>query len=201
MNLKKMRKENKIDLLNSEGPIVIAEWRGEDLYVHHREYKKEKKIYPSELIEIMQGKMTVTLGDNVTIDMSHYPEDMKPTGRALDRFLSDPRVKPLVYIANPYSHSDPSIVQKRYDKICQVTAGLVSKGQMAISPIAYGHTLLGYCEMPGDWEFWQSFCISLLARCQKMIVVKMEGWQESRGVLAEIEYAKSNGIEIEYLDL
>lgn len=196
-----MRTKSKIDLLNSEGPIVTAEWRGEDLYVHHREYKKEKKISPSELIEIMQGKMTLTLGDNITIDMSHYPEDMKPTGRALDKFLSDPRVNPLVYIANPYSHPDSKIVHERYDQVCQITADLVSKGQIAISPIAYGHTLLSYREMPSDWDFWQSFCISLLARCQKMIVVKMEGWQESRGVLAEIEYAKSNGIDIEYLDI
>jgi hypothetical protein len=69
---------------------------------------------------------------------------------------------------------------------------------VVISPITYGHTLLEYHEMPSNWDFWKKFCLSFLERCDEMIVYQMPGWENSRGVKEEIEFAKSKGIKITY---
>jgi hypothetical protein len=106
----------------------------------------------------------------------------------------------ITYLASPYSHSDERVREKNYQIISEVAAFLVSKGEVVISPITYGHTLLSFREMPGDWEFWKNFCISILSKCDKMIVCTMPGWDISRGVTEEIRWAQENNIEIEYLD-
>jgi len=192
--------KHRIDLLNAEGPIMVAEWRGDDLYIVHRIHDYERKITPIDLKNLMQGIGQLHLPNGSFVDMRIYPEDMKPSDEGLERFLSDSRVKPLIYLASSYGHRDPAVMQDRYELVCQAAADMVAEGQMAISPIAYGHTLLGYREMPGDWEFWQAFCISLLAKCDRMIVLQMDGWQESRGVQAEIRYAETNGIPVDYIE-
>lgn len=109
-------------------------------------------------------------------------------------------IKPLVYVASPYTHIDPAEVERRYREISRVCAKLVASGVMAISPVTYGHTLLEHYTMPGDWDFWMNFCISLLSKCDKLMVVKMPGWETSRGVTAEIKFAQENGIEVEFIE-
>jgi len=192
--------KHRIDLLNAEGPIMVAERRGEELWLVHRIHKVEQKTTPAQLRELMRGQWQWQLPNGSFVDMRIYAEDMKPSDEGLERFLSDIRVKPLIYLASPYGHRDPAVMQDRYEQVCQAAADMVAEGQMAISPIAYGHTLLGYREMPGDWTFWESFCISLLAKCDRMIVLQMDGWQESRGVQAEIRYAEANGIPVDYIE-
>jgi hypothetical protein len=106
----------------------------------------------------------------------------------------------LIYLASPYSHPEDSVRRENYLIVTKIAADLVYRGYVAISPITYGHMLLEHAKMPTDWEFWENFCITLLEKCEKIIVCNnMVGWDKSRGVSAEIEFAKNNGIEIEYL--
>lgn len=106
----------------------------------------------------------------------------------------------IIFISSPYSHPDDAIRNENYVKVCKYVADLTSKGHIAISPIVYGHTLLNFKEMPSDWDFWQNFCISLLDKCDEMIIYKMEGWGRSRGIAKEIEYAKSKNIPINFVE-
>ena len=179
---------------------MVAERRGEELWLVHKIHKVEQQTTPAQLRELMHGQWQWKLPNGSFVDMRIYPEDMKPSDEGLERFLDDARVKPLIYLASSYGHRDPAMMQDRYELVCQAAADMVAEGQMAISPIAYGHTLLGYREMPGDWTFWESFCISLLAKCERMVVLQMDGWQESRGVQAEIRYAEANGITVDYVE-
>jgi len=55
-------------------------------------------------------------------------------------------------------------------------------------------------EMPTDWEFWERHCLAMLAACSKLIVLKLDGWEESRGVMAEMLFAETTGIEIEFME-
>lgn len=192
--------KHRIDLLNAEGSIIVAERRGEELWLVHKIHKVEQQTTPAQLRELMYGQWQWQLPNGSFVDMRIYPEDMKPSDEGLERFLDDARVKPLIYLASSYSHRDPAVMQDRYELDCQAAADMVAEGQIAISPIAYGHTLLGYREMSGDWEFWQSFCISLLAKCDRMVVLKMDGWRESRDTQAEIRYAEANGIPVDYIE-
>jgi hypothetical protein len=106
----------------------------------------------------------------------------------------------IIYFASPYSDSNPDVVNERYNKTCNKVAELVSQGNIVMSPILYGHTLLQYKEMPGDWQFWKNFCESFLYKSDEMFVYKIEGWDKSTGLLAEVELAKSLNIKITYLE-
>lgn len=106
----------------------------------------------------------------------------------------------LIYIASPYSHPDENIREENYRKVTSLAAKLCSEGHVAISPIAYGHNLLSFHEMPSDWEFWQNFCFSILKHCDEIMVYKMPGWDKSKGVSEEIKFAEENNIKISYLE-
>ena len=108
-------------------------------------------------------------------------------------------IKPVIYLASPYSHPDPEVMQLRFHEISLKAAELVKEGYVVLSPITYGHTLVEHLTMPTDFEFWQSFCISLLAKCDQMAVYEMVDWEKSRGVLNEIKYAQANNIPIKYI--
>jgi hypothetical protein len=107
----------------------------------------------------------------------------------------------VIYIASPYSHFDEEMRENNYRKVSEIASKMIAMGNVAISPIAYGHPLLQFTEMPGDWEFWKNFCLSILAKCDEMIVCKMKGWEESRGIAEEIQFAKENNIPVEYLEI
>lgn len=104
----------------------------------------------------------------------------------------------IIFISSPYSNPDDNIREENFAMVSQYVAELNSKGKTAFSPITYGHTLLNFREMPTDWEFWKEFCVTFLEKCEKMIVYKLPGWEESRGVKEEIEIAKELGVKITY---
>ena len=106
----------------------------------------------------------------------------------------------LIFVSSPYTHKDKEVVNKRYEDVSKYAGKLVSEGQTAFSPITYGHVLCSFQDMPTDFEFWQDFCISFLSKCETLHVLKLEGWEESVGVEAEIAYAVENNIEVIYVD-
>ena len=107
----------------------------------------------------------------------------------------------MIYIASPYNHPDKDIVQSNYVAAISYAAKLTSEGQVPISPIAYGHNLLDYADMPSDWEFWKHFCHTFLDKCTELHVLTIEGWDKSSGVAGEIERATELGIKIIYVQL
>lgn len=107
----------------------------------------------------------------------------------------------IIYLASPYSHPDDKVREENYRKVAKLAAKMTSEGHIVMSPIAYGHNLLEFCEIPSDWEFWRNFCIAFLEKCDELIVYKMPGWDLSKGVYEEIEFAKSNNIKITYKEV
>lgn len=106
----------------------------------------------------------------------------------------------VVYVASPYNHPDDDYRYLNFLKVSKYSARMIANGHVVISPIAYGHPLLSYSEMPYDFEFWSNFCLSILNKCDELHVLTLDGWDKSRGVLEEIEYAKKMGIEIKYVE-
>lgn len=110
-------------------------------------------------------------------------------------------IKPIIYIASPYSHSDENVRLARFQKVAEYAGELTAGGKLAFSPITYGHVLATIKEMPTDWEFWQSFCISFLSKCDELHVLKLDGWDKSQGVEAEINWAVEHIIPVKYIDV
>lgn len=109
-------------------------------------------------------------------------------------------VSKVIYLISPYTHDDKAIVTQRYHDVSRKAAELVSAGHVVFSPITYGHTLLAYKHMPGDYEFWMNFCESFLRKCDEVLVYKMEGWEISKGCTAEIALATSLGLPVNYVE-
>ena len=107
----------------------------------------------------------------------------------------------IVFISSPYTHSSEEVMWKRFELTSKIVAKIVSTGVVAISPVIYGHTLSQYEEMPLDWEFWKNYCESFLIKSDKVLVLMIDGWLESTGVKAEIEFANKNGIPVEYIEV
>lgn len=105
----------------------------------------------------------------------------------------------LVYLAAPYTHEKPDVVEARMSRLCIVDAALMKQGVMTASPLLK-HFLLEHSDLPGDWNYWKDYAEVLLSKCDKMIVVTMSGWDESVGVTAEIELCKRFNIPVEYID-
>jgi hypothetical protein len=110
----------------------------------------------------------------------------------------------LVYLASPYSHPDPAIKQERFETICAVQAELLNQyGDVFgfIGPIAASHCVAQHGKLPTEWEFWKKQDELLISRCDELWVIKMDGWEGSVGVQAEIAFAIGKKIPIHFLSL
>lgn len=108
--------------------------------------------------------------------------------------------KKLSYLASPYTHESSRVRQNRYEAVCRVAGRLMRDGHLIFSPIAHSHAIAEMCELPGHWEFWQEHDRAMLSACEKLIVLKLPGWDISVGVAAEIELALSMGLPVEFME-
>src|SRR5579864_6170630 len=106
----------------------------------------------------------------------------------------------LTYLTTPYSHDDFNVKLQRFNAAAVVAGYLMNKGLLIFSPITHTHPIAVNCRLPGDFTFWENLDREFIVACSRMIVVKMDGWGKSKGVKAEIEFAKELGMDIIYMD-
>lgn len=105
----------------------------------------------------------------------------------------------VIYVASPYNNPDDDMRYLNYHRVSKYVAKLISKGEVAISPIAYGHPLLNLEPMPYDFGFWSNFCLSILSKCDEIHVLTLDGWSLSRGLMEELKFAEDNFIPVTYV--
>jgi hypothetical protein len=71
---------------------------------------------------------------------------------------------------------------------------------MVFSPIAHCHPLAMAGGLPGDWEFWKRYCLATLTPCRQLWVLKLPGWEDSKGIAGEVQEATRQGKPIYYLE-
>lgn len=104
------------------------------------------------------------------------------------------------YFATPYTKYHLGI-EEAFKEACRAAAFLKRRGAQLYCPIAETHPIAVYGEMdPLDGELWQSLYVELMDRACGLIVCKMQGWDESRGVAIEIEAFKEVGKPIVFLE-
>jgi hypothetical protein len=106
----------------------------------------------------------------------------------------------LAYIAAPYGHQDPEVIEARMDNMGDFFSLLMSLGIHAVSPLM-NHPYLGRRQTPGTYEYWGPYSINLLRRCDALIVVMLDGWKVSTGVQDEIKHAMEFGKPIFVCDV
>ena len=103
----------------------------------------------------------------------------------------------LIYLAAPYSDSDFEYEWQRYDVNKVITANMILAGDLVYSPILHSHHLGNLSAMMNDYD-WYAFDLRMLRKCDKLVVLMLDGWRESKGVKLEIAEAQRLGMPIEY---
>lgn len=112
-------------------------------------------------------------------------------------------LRPIVYLAAPYSHSNEGVRLWRYQAITAVAAHLISKGAVVFSPITMTHPIDIILAEEGATlgsDYWVDFDTSFMQFCSEIAVLRLDGWQESRGVQREIAFFKANKRAIRYIE-
>lgn len=76
---------------------------------------------------------------------------------------------------------------------------LMRMGTKVFSPIAHTHPITKY-GLPLGWDYWSQYDRWFIERCDNAIVLRLDGWEESKGVQAEIVMAKELNKSITYID-
>lgn len=108
----------------------------------------------------------------------------------------------LIYLASPYSHKDRQIEKFRYKEITRIAAKLHKKYPYAfILPITQSHELKNWePSLGGSFVKWRDRDLHFISKSDEVWVVLMEGWLESIGVQAEIEFAKECNIPVKHIN-
>ena len=107
----------------------------------------------------------------------------------------------LIYLASPYNGT-PEEIERRMNIVLKDIADLQLQGHFVLTPLL-GHFTLKYNTIPTTDAYWYYYSEAVLKSCKfdKMRVLMLKGWDESRGVLSEIQICKDLNIPIEYVEI
>lgn len=103
-----------------------------------------------------------------------------------------------IYLACPYSDPDPAVREARFAAANRAAANMIRIGYLVFSPISHTHPICLAGELPGDWGFWEAYDRTFIEWCDELWIVKIPGWEQSRGVDAERQIAWELGKPIRY---
>lgn len=96
----------------------------------------------------------------------------------------------LIYLASPYTHDSPAVMEERFVRVCEATAELLRRGYFVFSPIASSVPIVKYGGAGHRWEDWAEFDKKFLSHCVDVLCVLMlDNWDQSVGVAAEVTEA------------
>ena len=119
----------------------------------------------------------------------------------LKKFTESKRVPgSLWYIASPYSHPDPKVVEARVRELKECVTSMIKNYSSAVpfSPVLYTLSLQESGLVGSPPEGWYAFDLAFLRKADRLIVLELEGWESSIGVALEIAFAQSRGLQIDY---
>ncbi len=93
----------------------------------------------------------------------------------------------LLYVACPYSHIDSKVRDYRFRTACRASALLMKAGVVVFSPLSHSVPIAEYVgEVESDHDFWLGQDIPILQRCDELLILGLENWEQSLGVRKEM---------------
>lgn len=109
----------------------------------------------------------------------------------------------ITYLASPYTPTgEGDSVEERVTLSCRAAAVLMGAGHKVFAPIPHSHAIAEHLDEKHrfDHEFWMLQDLEILRHCGLLVVLKLHGWEKSRGVTREIELAKAVNIPIIFME-
>lgn len=105
--------------------------------------------------------------------------------------------KKLVFLASPYSSQNRLVSIMRFCKAYQVAISMIKADIPVYSPIAMtGFMPTSEKEDNISSETWIKHSTAVLDYCAAFVILKLPGWESSKGVAKEIEVAKQKNLPI-----
>lgn len=116
-------------------------------------------------------------------------------------------MKPLLYLASPYTAKTPSGVldtntmSLRASLAAVAAARIVDMGVYYVySPIIHNHSVNQHLRIAQpSWDFWGPVDIHFLRFADALGVLMLEGWEDSTGVQEELRFAKLIDMPVEWI--
>lgn len=109
---------------------------------------------------------------------------------------------PMYYLASPFTHKSKKVRKERVKIAAKASALLLKQDVMVISPIALDGPWHDDYGLPCEWgDFWEKFDKNIMERCDGLIVLTVDGWLESVGIQAEIDYAHELGMPVYFITM
>ena len=106
----------------------------------------------------------------------------------------------IVYLGVPYSDSDERVMEERFEAVTDKTGELMNAGHIVYSPITACHPVAKKCALPRTWDYWEQLDRTFIAWADEVWILKLDGWEKSTGVNAEIGIAKELGKPVKYIE-
>ena len=101
-----------------------------------------------------------------------------------------------IYLAIPYTGQE----EVSFETANNVAGDLMKQGHIVFSPISHTHPIAGQCKLPTHWDFWQRFDRSFIEWCNELWIAPFGDYKKSKGVMAEIEIARSMSKPVVFMD-
>jgi len=111
----------------------------------------------------------------------------------------------VIYLATPFTSKaliKPAARREeaeRWKAAAKICGRYFQQGNIVYSPVVHWYPVALQEGLPGDYETWKRVNQAMLDRCDVLVVGMLPGYDTSRGVAEEIEYALNTQKPVIYL--
>lgn len=102
----------------------------------------------------------------------------------------------MIYVASPYSSPLPELEAQRFDQVRHFVHSLLNQGYVPFSPILYCRPIAITMRLPQDAQYWLRFNMQFLRKAEGVFVLRLPGWDQSKGVQVELKQARILSIPV-----
>lgn len=107
------------------------------------------------------------------------------------------------YLASPFTDvltNDETIEHQRYLDTLLITTIFHTKGEFVYSPIVHHYSMYKAYNLQGGFEHFRIWDFHMIALSEKLRILKLAGWEYSRGVREESDLARALLLPIVEID-
>ena len=105
---------------------------------------------------------------------------------------------PVIYLAAPYTHKTNWKRGARAYETARLQRKMTEHDALVYNSVWIGHKMSVDTAI-GDDRYWRVFGVTMLERCDALLILELDGWEESAGIAEEIKFAQAHDIPIYHI--